>query len=95
MEVFDREFEVALLSYDDKSKPGNPDVNVSFTTGGEVYHYRYAGSGGCALGYVWMENRQTFQRDIVYSPWKHIPEGSYYEQIGRTLSIEQRTKSKV
>lgn len=90
MTVFDKEFDVVLLNFEDNSTPGNPDRHVTFTTGGEVYHYRYVGCPSMALSSVTRENRETFKHDEVYSSWKYIPGGSYYEEIGRRLSVESR-----
>ena len=89
MKIFGKEFDVALLSYEDKSTEGNPHRKVSFTTGGEVYHYFYSGSPMMALSSVVKEDRETGESEEVYSPWKHTPNGFYYEEIGRRLSVEQ------
>lgn len=92
MKIFDKEFDVAILSFEDNSIEGSPNRKVTFTTGGDVYHYCYSGGGTMALSSVVKENRKTDKIEEVYSPWKHIPNGGYYEEIGRQLSIEQRTK---
>lgn len=91
MEIFGKKFDVALLSFNDKSTQGNPYREVIFTTEGEVYHYVYSGGPTMALSQVHKENRKTGNLDEVYSPWKNIPNGSYYEEIGRRLSVESRT----
>jgi hypothetical protein len=88
MKIFDREFDVALLHFEDKSAKGSTDVNVTFTTGGVVYHYRYCGGPTMALSSVVKDNTQTGKTEEVYSSWEHIPNGSYFEEIGRRLSVE-------
>lgn len=88
MKIFDKEFDVAILKYEDKSIKDNTHRSVVFTTEGEVYHYLYSGGPTMCLSSVRKENRATGKMDEVYSPWKHIPNGAYYEEIGRRLSID-------
>lgn len=85
IKIFDKEFEVNLLSFEDNSTTGNPYRKVIFETGGEIYHYCYSGGAMMALSSVVKENGEK-----VYSPWEYIPDGSYYEEIGRQLSLEQK-----
>ncbi|MDX9847445.1 MAG: hypothetical protein RBT74_10735 [Tenuifilaceae bacterium] len=91
MKVYDKEFEVELLSFEDNSSNGSIFRKVSFTVRGELYHYTYSGGAMMALTAVVKENRETNNCDEVYSSWKHIPDGSYYSEIGRRLSVEHRT----
>lgn len=91
MKVFDKEFEVALLSKEDKSNGSSIDRRVVFTTNGEVYHYEYGGSKNMCLSSVYVEDRENEGKlKQVYSSWRHIEGGSYFEEIGRRLSIDKR-----
>ena len=89
MDVFDRSFDVILLSIEDNSTIGNPNRLVKFRINSDVYEYYYSGGHTMALGSVVKINNETNEKEIVYSPFKYIPNGSYYEEIGRRLSLTQ------
>lgn len=89
MKIFDKEFDVKLIEYADMSKPQNPHTVVKFLVDGEMYIYTYTGGGLMALGYVNKIDEHGYMTPI-YDPFKHIENGSYYEEIGRQLSISQR-----
>lgn len=87
MKILDKDFNVELISFEDKSTKGDTYRKVIFKADGEVYLYTYAGGRPMTLSSVVKDTGEE-----VYSPWKHIPNGSYYEEIGRKLSIQQRAK---
>ena len=88
MKIFDKEFDVALLSFE--REEGN--THVSYTTGGEVYSYNYSSSPSMAVCEVLKKNKITRKWEQVYSSFKHIPQGSYYQEIGRQLAVECRNQ---
>lgn len=81
MKIFDKQFKVELISFEDKSTKEKTYRKVIFKADREVYHYIYEGT----LSYVVKDTGEE-----VYSPFKCIENGSYYEEIGRKLSIQQR-----
>ena len=82
MSVFGVPFEVKLISQEDRSTKDYTDKKVVFSANGETYHYAYSGGGLMKLSSVHDDDLNE-----VYSPWRHIPNGSYYEEIGRRLSV--------
>lgn len=90
--VFGKTFNVTPIELVDKSSNGNVDRTVKYIVDGEVYTYKFCGGGTMALGSV---NKITLDGSYeeVYSAFKHIPNGSYYEEIGRQLSIELKTSA--
>lgn len=87
MKILDKNFNVELISFEDKSTKRDTYRKVVFKVDGEVYHYTYAGGRPMTLSSVVKDTGEK-----VYSPWKYIPNGAYYQEIGRKLSIEQRAK---
>ena len=93
MQVFDKPFEVEFISCVDQSSPNFPNVTVKFKVEDEIYYYTYKGSISQAFSSVMKENKATKKIEQVYSAYKHIENGSYYDEIGRRLSVEHRKKN--
>jgi len=89
MKIFDKEFKVELIEFEDKSIAGNPCRSVTFKVDNETYFYNYGGGPAIALSSVHKIDEKGIKHE-VYSCWKHFPNGSYYQEIGRILSIEKR-----
>lgn len=87
MKILDKDFNVEFISFEDKSSKGYTGWKVIYKVDGEVYHYAYIGGRSMMLSCVVKDTGEE-----VYSPLKYIPNGSYYEEIGRKLSIQHRAK---